>query len=299
MNQYKEPSFGGKPVTETLDALLAKIERQQTRIDQLEQRLELWPVDPASGQPDRSIKLDESCDGIACRDETIRLLDEQRAKLRADIENRKRAMKAVRQWAQDNLTTRQAAHIWNLLTDDYMNFSGFVRHASDESKQEVFEGVMEMANKAQDEMLGRPNPNTIPWLRSLAEKGGKGGVTNVDARSLGRVADEIERLRDEWYSPEHMNAVQERTIDPLVRLARDAEQILSGFTEADEDVQDWRRRYRSLPILREGDDSFGPATCKHEKQPSHIECRDCGAGCRFGGVLRHEPGCPQLEKDSP
>lgn len=37
------------------------------------------------------------------------------------------------------------------------------------------------------------NPNMVPWLRSLAEKGGKGGVTNVDARSLGRVADELER----------------------------------------------------------------------------------------------------------
>ena len=33
----------------------------------------------------------------------------------------------------------------------------------------------------------------IPWLRSLAEKGDKGGVTNVNARSLGRVADELER----------------------------------------------------------------------------------------------------------
>lgn len=38
--------------------------------------------------------------------------------------------------------------------------------------------------------------NSIEWLRSLAEKGGKGVVNNVDARALGRAADEIEELRD-------------------------------------------------------------------------------------------------------
>jgi uncharacterized small protein (DUF1192 family) len=45
--------------------------------------------------------------------------------------------------------------------------------------------------------MSDPNPNMIPWLRSLADKGGKGGVTNVDARSLGRVADRIEELESE------------------------------------------------------------------------------------------------------
>lgn len=35
---------------------------------------------------------------------------------------------------------------------------------------------------------------TISWLRDLAAKGGKGVVNNIDARSLGRVADELERL---------------------------------------------------------------------------------------------------------
>jgi hypothetical protein len=34
----------------------------------------------------------------------------------------------------------------------------------------------------------------VPWLRHLAEKGGKGVVNNIDARCLGRVADELERL---------------------------------------------------------------------------------------------------------
>ncbi len=37
----------------------------------------------------------------------------------------------------------------------------------------------------------------VPWLRELAADGGKGIVHNVDARSLGRIADEIERLRAE------------------------------------------------------------------------------------------------------
>jgi hypothetical protein len=35
----------------------------------------------------------------------------------------------------------------------------------------------------------------VAWLRGLAEKGGKGVVNNIDARSLGRIADEIEQLR--------------------------------------------------------------------------------------------------------
>ncbi len=34
----------------------------------------------------------------------------------------------------------------------------------------------------------------VPWLRGLAEKGGKGVVNNIDARCLGRIADELERL---------------------------------------------------------------------------------------------------------
>lgn len=34
----------------------------------------------------------------------------------------------------------------------------------------------------------------VPWLRELAEQGGKGAVNNIDARAIGRVADELERL---------------------------------------------------------------------------------------------------------
>ena len=35
----------------------------------------------------------------------------------------------------------------------------------------------------------------VLWLRGLAEKGGKGVVNNIDARCLGRIGDELERLR--------------------------------------------------------------------------------------------------------
>lgn len=35
----------------------------------------------------------------------------------------------------------------------------------------------------------------VKWLRGLADKGGKGVVDNIDARSLGRIAEELERLR--------------------------------------------------------------------------------------------------------
>lgn len=36
---------------------------------------------------------------------------------------------------------------------------------------------------------------TIKWLRGLAELGGKGVVHNIDARCLGRIADDLEQLR--------------------------------------------------------------------------------------------------------
>lgn len=37
----------------------------------------------------------------------------------------------------------------------------------------------------------------VAWLRGLSEKGGKGVVNNIDARCLGRIADELERLTQE------------------------------------------------------------------------------------------------------
>lgn len=46
----------------------------------------------------------------------------------------------------------------------------------------------------------------IEWLRKLSESGGKGTVDNVDARALGRVADELERMKKvidacDWHWP--------------------------------------------------------------------------------------------------
>lgn len=37
----------------------------------------------------------------------------------------------------------------------------------------------------------------VPWLHKLAKQGGKGVVDNIDARCLGRIADELTRLRKE------------------------------------------------------------------------------------------------------
>lgn len=46
----------------------------------------------------------------------------------------------------------------------------------------TLEAVKEMRNQ------------TIPWLRLLAAEGGKGVVNNIDARSLGRIADHLSAL---------------------------------------------------------------------------------------------------------
>ena len=35
----------------------------------------------------------------------------------------------------------------------------------------------------------------VTWLRALAAKGGKGVVNNIDARSLGRIADQLEAFQ--------------------------------------------------------------------------------------------------------
>ena len=37
----------------------------------------------------------------------------------------------------------------------------------------------------------------VTWLRGLAKLGGKGVVHNIDARCLGRIADELDRLTEE------------------------------------------------------------------------------------------------------
>lgn len=37
---------------------------------------------------------------------------------------------------------------------------------------------------------------TIKWLRGLAEEGGEGVVNNIDARCLGRIASDLERLHE-------------------------------------------------------------------------------------------------------
>ena len=54
--------------------------------------------------------------------------------------------------------------------------------------------------------------DNILWLRELAEKGGKGTVDNIDARALGRVADELEYLshffNEADFGPAHEDVVE-------------------------------------------------------------------------------------------
>jgi hypothetical protein len=50
------------------------------------------------------------------------------------------------------------------------------------------------------------NPNLVPWLRAAQERGGKGTV-ELDARSIGRVADWTEALESE------LNRVTDRLLE--------------------------------------------------------------------------------------
>jgi hypothetical protein len=45
-------------------------------------------------------------------------------------------------------------------------------------------------------LIGGVVADFVTWLRGLAEKGGKGVVNNIDARCLGRIADDLERLQN-------------------------------------------------------------------------------------------------------
>ena len=64
----------------------------------LSERLEIWPVDPKTSEFDKSIQLDESCDGIACRDETIYQQDRRYEQQKARIEKLEAAGKRSLSW---------------------------------------------------------------------------------------------------------------------------------------------------------------------------------------------------------
>jgi hypothetical protein len=107
----------------------------------------------------------------------------------------------------------------------------------------------------------------IPWLRSLAEKGDKGGVTNVDARSLGRVADELERQCAE-------NAVMREYIHDC------------GLSDAD--IKLWTTAF---PAQRE---------CDHGLCIDTQDCPQCGrvfAPASTRQVQQNQVWCPHCGKD--
>jgi predicted RNase H-like nuclease (RuvC/YqgF family) len=73
-------------LVETNEKGFHELNSARDEIEELQDRLEVWPTDPKTGQVDKSIRLGEDCDGIACRDETINLLDENALRLRSEIE---------------------------------------------------------------------------------------------------------------------------------------------------------------------------------------------------------------------
>ena len=63
-------------MSDLIERLHDDLDNAEDRIAELEARLELYAAD--------GTRLPESCDGIACRDETIKLQDNRIAKLEAE-----------------------------------------------------------------------------------------------------------------------------------------------------------------------------------------------------------------------
>lgn len=99
--------------------------------------------------------------------------------------------------------------------------------------------------------------NFVPWLRRLAEDGGKGVVNNIDARCLGRIADELERLRS--IAIERMDLfkqaaskVEEADALLLAFVAAYQQQDADGFTDA------MRNVYAAADLFVSGDAVSSP-----------------------------------------
>ena len=61
-----------------LDNTVERMQKMADRIEQLEDRLEVYSSE--------GVRLGENCDGIACRDETIKCLDKRIEQLEGDIQ---------------------------------------------------------------------------------------------------------------------------------------------------------------------------------------------------------------------
>jgi coenzyme F420-reducing hydrogenase alpha subunit len=92
----------------------------------------------------------------------------------------------------------------------------------------------------------------VPWLREMAEQGGKGVVNNIDARCLGRIANELERLRS--IAVERMDLfrqaaskVEEADALLLAFVAAYEQQDASNFTDA------MRNVYAAADLFVSGD----------------------------------------------
>lgn len=97
---------------------------------------------------------------------------------------------------------------------------------------------------------------TIDWLRGLAESGGRGVVNNIDARCLGRIADDLERLRS--IAIERMDLfrqaaskVEEADTLLLAFIAAYQQQDADNFTDA------MRNVYAAADLFVSGDHVSG------------------------------------------
>lgn len=76
-------------------ALHAISGEQQAEIERLRERLEVYPVNPSTGEFEKDEMLPTALDGIACRDETIAELEATNGKLIARIAKLLEAAKIV------------------------------------------------------------------------------------------------------------------------------------------------------------------------------------------------------------
>jgi hypothetical protein len=92
-----------------------------------------------------------------------------------------------------------------------------------------------------------PNSDlSIAWLTGLAEKGGKGVVGNIDARSLGRIAGELEDWKSSHASLKAALAALQPTAEPVRRCKHDvsedcpacAEETIAGLKT---ELAEWKQ----------------------------------------------------------
>lgn len=113
----------------------------------------------------------------------------------------------------------------------------------------------------------------VPWLRGLAAKGRKGVVHHIDARCLGRLADEIERLRDE-------NAKRENALTQAVTITKE---MIAAGSEA---IDDYYNGTKDAPFKGSVEACYRAMRALEPSRATQAGGeRDC---CGFCGKFKHE-----------